>query len=79
VLELCDRGTLRHRADTARAAGWQPTDGDAIRLAAALIAAIGTLDRAGVVHRDLTPSNVLLTTTHPDPSRPDRRKPGGSG
>lgn len=62
VLELCDRGTLKERVEQARAGGWVPTDGDAVHIATALAAAIQTLADADVVHRDLTPSNILLTT-----------------
>lgn len=65
VLELCDRGTLRQRAEQARQGGWTPGDADAVTVALALAAAIATLDDAGVVHRDLTPANVLITTRAP--------------
>jgi hypothetical protein len=65
VLEMCDRGSLRQRVDAARASGWRPADADAVVIARALAAAIATLAAADVVHRDLTPSNVLLTTAGP--------------
>jgi serine/threonine protein kinase len=64
VLELCDRGTLRHRAQEARGGGWTPTDADAVAVATALAAAIEAIADAGVVHRDLTPANILLTSRH---------------
>lgn len=62
VLEWCDRGTLRDRAEQARTSGWTPTEADAVTIATALADAIGTLADAAVVHRDLTPANVLLTS-----------------
>jgi eukaryotic-like serine/threonine-protein kinase len=71
ILELCDRGTLRTRATDARAAGWTPTDADAVAVAGPLAAAIAAMDQAGVVHRDLTPANVLLTTAPPHPAPTD--------
>lgn len=70
VLELCDRGTLRQRAQRLREEGWQPDDADAVALATPLAAAIGTMANADVVHRDLTPANILLTTRNPPPGQP---------
>lgn len=63
VLELCDSGTLRSRVEEARAAGWRPTDGDVVALSAPLAAAITAISDANAVHRDLTPANILLTST----------------
>lgn len=69
VLELCDRGTLRHRVGQARHQGWTATDGDVVTVAQTLAGAIGALADANVVHRDLTPANVLVTTRGPRPRR----------
>ncbi|WP_370325928.1 serine/threonine-protein kinase [Euzebya sp.] len=65
VLELCDRGTLRDRAVEARGRGWRPTEADVVTIAIALAAAVATMASEGVVHRDLTPANVLVTTRPP--------------
>ena len=60
VLEICENGTLRQRVTDARAQGWQPTTSDIVTVAVALAAAIGELHRGQIVHRDLSPANILI-------------------
>jgi serine/threonine protein kinase len=76
VLELADRGTLAQRVTALRAAGWRPGPGDVRALAADLAAAATAVHAAGLVHRDLSPGNILLrsgvtpTTTGPGGGAP---------
>ena len=65
VLELCDRGTVRERVDELWQAGWSAGAADVTAVARPLAAAIGAMSTAEVGHRDLTPSNLLLTTAPP--------------
>lgn len=62
VLEHANRGTLAQRAQTLRGGGWQPSPADVWAVAEPLAAALSAIHRADVIHRDLNPSNVLLTT-----------------
>ncbi len=68
VLELADRGDLASRVDRLRRDGWGPDGDDVLAVAGPLTAALEAVHRAGVVHRDLSPANVLLRSTlAPDP------------
>ncbi|MFC7405279.1 serine/threonine-protein kinase [Georgenia alba] len=62
VLEHADRGTLADRVSALRSRGWTATPGDVLVVARALAAALEAVHDARIVHRDLSPGNVLLTT-----------------
>ena len=62
VLEHADRGTLADRVASQRAAGWQPTAHDVWSVCAPLVAALRAVHAADVVHRDLSPRNVLIAS-----------------
>ncbi|ROR74019.1 serine/threonine-protein kinase [Bogoriella caseilytica] len=61
VLEHADRGTLAARVGALRQQGWVASPADALALARQLAAAIAAVHRANLVHRDLSPGNLLLT------------------
>lgn len=62
VLEHADRGTLEKRAAELRGRGWRPGPADLWSVAEPLGRALEAVHQADVVHRDLNPGNVLLTT-----------------
>lgn len=61
VLEFADRGTLRDRVVHLRHAGWRATVDDVLVFARQLAVAVAAVHQAGLVHRDLSPGNLLLT------------------
>lgn len=63
VLEHADRGTVAQRVADLRRSGWTASAADVLALARQLGAAVEALHDARLVHRDLSPANVLLTTT----------------
>jgi eukaryotic-like serine/threonine-protein kinase len=63
VLEHADRGTLHARVTSLRVDGWQPTADDVRAVLSPLAAALEAVHGADVVHRDLSPRNVLLRST----------------
>jgi len=67
VLEHADRGSLRERVETLRADGWIAQPHDLLALARPLAAGIAEVHRARLVHRDLSPGNLLLAS-HPSPA-----------
>lgn len=68
VLEHADRGSLAERVDQLRATGWIPGDQDLLAVARPLAAALDAVHRAQLVHRDLSPRNLLLTSSVPEPN-----------
>lgn len=62
VLEYASRGTLAQRGHALRSRGWHPTPADLWSVAEPLARALAAVHRIGVVHRDVNPANVLLTT-----------------
>lgn len=65
VLEHADRGTLAARVSTLRARGWRAGPQEVLAVARPLTAALETVHRAHLVHRDLSPGNLLLTSDVP--------------
>ncbi|CAN5868003.1 serine/threonine-protein kinase [soil metagenome] len=60
VLEHADRGDLAGRVAGLRLAGYRPDHDDVRAVVVALGAAVASLHRLSVVHRDLSPANLLL-------------------
>lgn len=63
VLELADRGSLRRRLDELREDGRRVSREQLLLLVDHLAEGLGTLHRAGVIHRDVSPNNVLIRST----------------
>ena len=76
VLELADRGTLGERVEALRAQGWTAQREDVLVAARSLAAALGAVHRAQLVHRDLSPGNLLLTS-RPEANAASGAVPGG--
>ncbi|MGH9211712.1 MAG: protein kinase domain-containing protein [Acidimicrobiales bacterium] len=70
VLEYADRGTLAARVAGLRRGGWHPTGADVRALAGSLAASVEAVHAAEVVHRDLSPGNVLVASTPGRHARP---------
>jgi hypothetical protein len=71
VLEYADRGTLAQRVTDLRDRGWTPGPDDVRVVTRPLARAAEAVHRAQVVHRDLSPRNILLRSTmapHEDPA-----------
>src|SRR5699024_7239274 len=67
VLDHADRGALQQRVENLWRSGWRASAADVLAVARPLAEAIGAVHAAGLVHRDLSPGNLLLRTV-PDPS-----------
>lgn len=61
VLEFADRGTIRDRVEHLWRSGWRVGIDDALVFARQLAVAVAAVHQAGLVHRDLSPGNLLLT------------------
>ena len=57
VMEYLDRGSLADHLRSAGAVGWH----DALTVGVQLAGALETAHRAGVLHRDIKPGNILLS------------------
>lgn len=66
VLEHADRGTLAERVERLRGEGWTAVRPDVLAVVEQLGAALQAVHSAQLVHRDLSPANVLIAT---DPER----------
>ncbi|WP_151525943.1 protein kinase domain-containing protein [Serinicoccus kebangsaanensis] len=72
VLEYADRGTLAERVAALRSGGWTASRQDVLTVARSLAAALEAVHQARLVHRDLSPANVLLRSAPPrDPGHED--------
>lgn len=69
VLEYAEHGTLADRVRSLRAAGWSATAADVLVTARALASAIEAVHAVRLVHRDLSPGNVLIASAPPSPGQ----------
>ncbi len=76
VLELADRGDLRRRLEEIRGSHQVLNRADLAMLAHHLYDSLNTLHRAEIVHRDVSPSNILIRTRRA-PGQQVRSRNGG--
>ena len=65
VLEFAVRGTVRDRVEHLWRNGWRATVDDVLVFARQLAVAVAAVHQADLVHRDLSPGNLLLTHRSP--------------
>lgn len=75
VLELADRGTVRDRVEHLWRSGWRAGAEDALVFARQLAVAVAAVHQAGLVHRNLSPGNLLLTRRSPASAEGSLRSP----
>lgn len=76
VMELADRGDLSRRVAAHRAGGRQVVPDDLLAVASTLAGALVAMHAHRVVHRDLTPRNLLLASTPSASPASDRTSRG---
>jgi hypothetical protein len=72
VMEHVSRGTVADRLAHLRANGWTPSPAELHRFVGELGATLAVVHEAGVVHRDVKPSNVLVLAGDGAGPPPDR-------
>lgn len=63
VLAYADRGDLRDRVTKQSSTGKPITSGDLLTVAETLATALGRAHRVGLVHRDVKPTNLLISSS----------------
>ncbi|MEM7341142.1 MAG: protein kinase [Actinomycetota bacterium] len=76
VMELADRGDLRSRVEELETVGQSLTASDVHTVARHLADALGALHHHDVVHRDLSPGNLLIRHDRSGSARPPTAAPG---
>lgn len=76
VMDLADRGDLSRRVAAHRASGRPVVPDDLLAIASTLAGALAAMHAHRVVHRDLTPRNLLLASTPTAAPAPDRTSGG---
>lgn len=69
VLTFADRGDLRHRVEELRRSGHDLHPGDVLPVVRVLAAALRLMHPLGIVHRDLSPGNILIVSVAPGDER----------
>lgn len=77
VLDWANRGDLASRVALARGTGHPPSPADGRVVATAMASAMAVLHGHRLVHRDLAPKNLLLSSTSTSTSTPPEAEPTG--
>lgn len=64
VIEYADRGTVKDRVQALRSRGWHASRAELLGVARALASGVAAIHDAHLVHRDLSPGNLLLSSRH---------------